>query len=451
MIYVLAIGIIIVLFFSYYLSAGDYMAPPFLLCAFFAISELSAIAMKNSWNISITIGTVVFIMIGIISFCLGYYFTWFNIKTNKIYRKVNYINIKTIYLIIYNISAVVILYFFVKALRSEFGNSNWTTLMEKYRFATVYADQTKKSIYMSSVIVDLKFIINNLSYLFGYILINNYVITNKWDFRLIISIAFGLISTLMGASRFDLIRIPIYIIFIYYLLRLRTNTLTHKKSMRLLVKYICIAFCFVIIFGVSSSFVGRTRNEGILYYIAHYLSTPTLNFNDYLKNPVESSTLIGKESFWGIYNFLYKLTKIDKYKYDYTLEFRQISGVGMGNVYTAFRMFYADFGIIGIVILSMLQGIIFALFYKLIKYDIKLKILKIHIFKKSLIEFRIIIYAMILHSVILMFFADWFYSQVLSWYQIKSFICIYILKLILVDFDKKNLQEEKYKNENNCF
>ena len=112
----------------------------------------------------------------------------------------------------------------------------------------------------------------------------------------------------------------------------------------------------------------------------------------------------------------------------------------MGNVYTAFRMFYADFGGIGVSLLSIIQGGVFAIFYRSIKCNKKVRFFKTHVFKPSLVEFRIIIYAMIVHSVALMFYADWFYSQVLSWTQIKAFIYLYIFKILLIDTDKLNKQ-----------
>lgn len=441
MIYILIMVILIFLLSTYYLYNGDYMAPPFLLCAFFTLSVFSTLMMRGVWDITITKNTTFYILLGIFSFLVGYFILEATIHTKiNAYEKLKYINISNKKIIMFDVVSIIVLALFAYYMQNLMGGSTWVNTMAKYRYIVAYGNLIEENINIPQIIIDLKFIINSLIYLFVYILINNFLITKKWNINLIIAISIGLLSTLMGASRLDLIRLPFAAVTIYYFLKFRTGTLSHKRRLRMLSRYLGIAIIVVLLFSFLRSFVGRQNEAGLIEYISHYLGTGTLNFNDYLRNPVDKSPLFGKETFWGIYNFLGKLTHIPEYNYDYTLEFRSIAGYGMGNVYTAFRMFYADFGGIGVSLLSIIQGGVFAVFYRSIKCNKKVRFFKTHVFKPSLVEFRIIIYAMIVHSVALMFYADWFYSQVLSWTQIKAFIYLYIFKILLIDTDKLNKQ-----------
>lgn len=443
MIYILILAVIILMLLSYKLSNEDYMSPPFLMTVMFLISILCAWYMRNDWLFKIQPLTCFIIVFGIISFYLGYYVIYYcfinNRKMNKI-TKLKYIEIKIWKILIYYFVAVLFCYLYIKSIINGVGfNGTWSQTMEKFRYATAYTGATGLSINIPSYVLTGRFAVNSAGYVFVYTCVNNFLVKKKWDKYQLIAILISIISSMLGASRLDLIRIPISFLVIYYILKCRTGKITQKDQIKLIIRYIGIALAVIICFSELRTFVGRQNTSGIIEYISQYLGAPIVLLDDYFKKPIISSNLFGKESFWGIYNFLHSITGNSLYAYDYTLEFRTINGINLGNVYTAFRMYYSDFKMVGVVIMNFIAGIVFATLYVMIRLNIKIRLSNFNIFRsKSMLDFNIIIYSVIIHSVIMMFYADWFFSQVLSWTQFKAIIFMWLIKVLLVDCSKKN-------------
>lgn len=430
----------IALIIAYMASNGDFMAPPVLMTGMFWVSYLCVVYMQPTWNIEFKFDTLVCLAVGIGSFFIGYYLLALGVRGKHSVERLRYIRISNMKIIIFYIVSVIVMMMFLRYVKSAVGGNNWLDTMARYRFTTAYGNTTGEFTSIPSGIATLKMFLNVSPYLFSYVLVNNYLAIHKWDIRLIIAIIIGVISSLIGGSRFDLIRVPIAIIVTYYLLSLRSFKIDQKTKIKFFLRALLIVIVVVVLFSTLRSFVGRKNTSDFTTYISQYLGAPNALLNEFLKNPIHTE-FFGKETFWGIYNGFGRVFHNSKYIYDYTLEFKTINGNSLGNVYTAFRMYYADFGYPGVAILDFLLGLIFAIIYFTSRGAITLKnIVRIRInkFHGVKIYASIIIYAMIIHSIVLMFYADWFYSQVLSWTQIKGFIFLWILKVIFVDFDRNN-------------
>lgn len=433
------IGILVLfIIIAYIMSSGDYMAPPFLLALMMFLSVMAAWMMRNDWNLSIEASTCLLVVIGILAFYIGYYPIYnrmrkYNVKSR--FKTPTYIHISNWKIFAYYIISVFFIYLFLKSVISNVGKGGtWMDIMARYRYATAYTSTSGVSLNIPEYIATGKFAINAATYIFIYVCVNNYICVKKWDIKLIFAIFIGLLSTLVGASRLDLIRIPIAFISIFYIIQYRSGRLTRSIRLKLLFQYMIVAVMVIVAFSSVRSFVGRKSTTGIIEYVCTYLGGPIALLNEYIKSPIHHTDIFGKESFWGIYHILSKITHNPKYMYDYTLEFRTVNGHSLGNVYTAFRMYYADFGIIGVIILDILLGCIFSFIYMAIKTNVRIKFAKLY----SIVDFKIVIYSVIIHSIILMFYADWFFSQVIGWTQIKSIIFMWIIKIILIDIDKIN-------------
>lgn len=443
MIYICIFLLVFTVTMSYLLENGDYMAPSFLMSIFFLLSVGFAWYMRDDWKFEYSVNTVLVIFIGVVSFIIGCLLVSLLLRGKRIHP----LGIDMVYIYVgrwkiytYYLLSVFFGVFFIRSIMKAVGGAgSWIDMMARYRFATAYQVTTGDSISIPSFIATGKFAICAATYIWIYILVNNYIIKKKWDIYLILAVISGLIVSILGASRLDLIRVPIALMIVLYVLKYRKGEINNIRKIQLLFKYIFIGFVVLTLFSGIRGIVGRKSMVDAVGYIAQYFAAPSVLFNEYMKNPTHSKLLFGKETFWGIYNFLGLLTKNSKYLYDYTLEFGSVNGKSLGNVYTAFRMYYSDFGYLGVIILSFFEGIIFSFLYNIIKRNIHINF-KFHLFKKSIVDFRIIIYSVIVHSVILMFYADWFYSQVLAWVQIKALIFMWIIKIFLVDIDKKNKQ-----------
>lgn len=124
-----------------------------------------------------------------------------------------------------------------------------------------------------------------------------------------------------------------------------------------LISFIILA----IVLGKRNSFAELNVKE----YLTKYISVGIRNFDLFLKNPVRSD-FFGQETFPGFHRILYNYLNIGNL-YATPLEGIQFNGFSMGNIYTAFRRYYADFGLFGMLFISYLLGYFFSLAYEKIK------------------------------------------------------------------------------------
>lgn len=116
-----------------------------------------------------------------------------------------------------------------------------------------------------------------------------------------------------------------------------------------LISFIILA----IVLGKRNSFAELNVKE----YLTKYISVGIRNFDLFLKNPVRSD-FFGQETFPGFHRILYNYLNIGNL-YATPLDGIQFNGFSMGNIYTAFRRYYADFGLFGMLFISYLLGYFF--------------------------------------------------------------------------------------------
>lgn len=439
----LFVCLFILFLLSFYISGGDIFSPPVLVTLGFLVSVIFASFFKYGswWSGNISSDTVTIYLIGVVSFLIGYYIVCRKVNYKKNQIVLAYIHVNNIYLYLFIflaiLSTLLNLYYIIKIVGTSGG---WTSIMMRYRIATLYAEaNATESIRLPGFLGTAKMLVQAGGYVFVYILANNRIANPaKKNTLLFLTVIISLLSTATTAQRLDLIRMPVAYMAIQYLLKRKSGKLSKKVNGKLCFQYCIIIFIVIEMFANLKGIFGRSSStETPIEYLARYIGGPILLFNDFLNNPTYHNSLFGKETFWGIYDFLNKITGNDIYKYTYGLEFRNIEGKKIGNVYSAFRMYYSDFGTIGVLILSSLLGIIFGLLYKRIikeghkSYPYRIKIGRFAV--RSNIISSLLIYSVIIHACLLLFYQDWFYAYILTWYQIKMFIFMFLFKWVIVD------------------
>lgn len=441
MLIILILLLLVLFIVSYKFSNGDIISPPVLVTGGFLASAIFSLFMLGSlWRGKIDPDIVLIYSVGILLFMFAYYFVANQTKERNIDNaEILPIEIKNWKLAVYILLTFLSTYLYYKEIIQIVGSYGTSMeIMARFRLRSTYGTAIGTGVIRIADYITLsRMFLQGGTYIFVYVAANNMVCKHKNKKLLLIAILVGTFSSLVAAQRLDLIRVPIAFMAVYFLLKKSCGYFSNQQKIKLYVKYIILGVIVLFIFASVKEVVGRSKNNlNEFQYVAKYISGAIVLFDDYLKNPIKNSDYFGKETFWGIYNFLYLLTKNRKYFYDFTLEFRTIDGTNMGNVYSAFRSFYADFGILGIVIMPAIMGIFFGFLYGYIKshdhrHLVKFIALKYRI--SSPIDFAIVIYALIIHSCLFMFYQDWFFSQVLGWYQIKSIIFIWIFKFVFVD------------------
>jgi oligosaccharide repeat unit polymerase len=114
--------------------------------------------------------------------------------------------------------------------------------------------------------------------------------------------------------------------------------------------------------------VGRleSTNSNLIEYITKYAGGPVKLFDLYLQNPIHSS-IWGQQTFVSINQLFRKLNMFNIPEYLANKEFRTFNGFDLGNVYSAYRNWYEDFGYGGCLLMQGFFSLFFnGFYYKLI-------------------------------------------------------------------------------------
>lgn len=358
---------------SYYLLGRDIIAPPVIFCAMYTLSIGMSLTQWKEWNLSdysiaafntYLWGAILFISI---SFCVKKILILISnkhINYNGMYLQEMPFNRALLFIFI--IIDIVILFLLYKEVKNIGGSGNFSQMMEQFRQQTSYSFEVQLPAYLQQVLK----LTNILAYICGFILINNILCEGfkKIDFLLIVPLIIYLLSSILQSNRLVILEI-IGALGIYYFLLRAIKYKNNVVNFKLILKIIVIFLIVLIGFYAIRLLIGRSGSEdtGVIDYLAMYMGGPVKLFDLYLKNPIRSD-FWGKETFYGLVRNLNSWGIMDTFQYLPHKEFRMVNGISLGNVYTAYRSYFADFGWGGIIWLQS----IFSLFYSLLYYMLKL-------------------------------------------------------------------------------
>ena len=395
MIIILFITFIFLLLISFIIFDKDIMAPAFIFCAMYVVSIGLALTEYNEWLLQdysimayciYTGGAILFILIGyIIKIGLGVG------KTNIDADSLSPINVNKISLFIFLLIDILALLLLIKDIKSMTGGGSLNHMTEMYRSLTSYSTDAQLPGYDQQ----LNKIVTVSAYICGFVLINNLMVGGfqKIDLMLSIPLFIYFLYGLFLSNRLIWLELIGGLVTYYCLLR-PIKYGSKNQSIKLLINVILVFILVLVLFYLVRLIVGRTasRNTGMLDYLAMYIGGPVKLFDMYLKNPVYSD-FWGKETFYGLIRNMRSLGLVDFPNYIVHKEFREINSIGLGNVYSAYRSWIADFGFRGVIILQSL----FALFFNAIYYLLRKTNYYNHIF--ILILYGYIIYPVFLHPI----------------------------------------------------
>lgn len=258
--------------------------------------------------------------------------------------------------------------------------------------------------------------------LYGFNFINYFgdlSIGKKISNLLILSLI-GLCLLLQG-NRTVLINQVISCLMVFHVLRIRKLGTYKPYNMKSFVRMICV---FVVILGVfyaSKAFIGRTsRNEemNIADYTAFYCGNGIIELDRYLQKPLSPSNIWGKETFYGLNQFLSKFDGLGREPYSVHLEFRPLIAGYSSNTYTFLRSYHHDFGMVGVFVLHFISMLILSMFYEFVK--------------KRRGDVGILIFSSMYYTIVMSFFAERFFSNLATVSFVKQLIILIILYEVLI-------------------
>lgn len=382
---VLAICLIFFAIGAYFLFDKDICSPTIITCLIYLFATILAQIGTFSWNtIDISLKAIFIICFGIISFGIGEFITRKLIKKKKNEKpeKDNYIveneiikikMWKSILILLFVVLTIILMILEMRRICIESGYevNGISKILSTYRkVSPLFSTKLLKSNNTINVFVSqMKKVCDIICITISYVLINN-LLNEKWKknvtnilknniLNVVILIACYALS-LLTTGRAQLMKYIVAAFFIYMILNLK------KFSQKIVLKRTIIVGMLVVIiiiplFYFMLPLIGRKTNSKFTDYITFYFGCSIPSFESYLDNPPEGDGHFGSETLYGVQSLLYKL-KLSDYINPISREWTKISWF-KSNVYTGFRRYMQDFGVLGVAICSIVFGMCFSKLY----------------------------------------------------------------------------------------
>lgn len=153
-------------------------------------------------------------------------------------------------------------------------------------------------------------------------------------------------------------------------------------------------------------------------YVSYYVGSGFIALDDYLQHPIPPDGIFGKHTFVNLLRFLRDYLGVDIPRYIAHLEFRPVGAGFTNNVYTFLRVYHHDFGVMGLFVLLALSMVFMSVFFEYVK--------------KERGNVGILTFSMMYYSVVMSFFTERFYSDLVSIYFLKTLFCLLLLYEVLI-------------------
>ena len=167
----------------------------------------------------------------------------------------------------------------------------------------------------------------------------------------------GLVTCLVNLSRYDMTTCVLYLVLAYGMTAPATGGRTdHRLFRHLLPPVLGVVLIFVVVellLHKSATYhqTGGWRTHLFPFY--WYLSSSVAAFNDFLGN-FQGVHSLGERTFSAFFKWLHRFHLIGPHNFPFLYEFIHIPyGV---NTYTYLRVFYEDFGLLGVAVVPYVYG-----------------------------------------------------------------------------------------------
>lgn len=419
----------------------DFLSPSFLYGIAMLASVLCAIIGLLFWNnqTNLQFKAIMIVILAVLSFALGEFIVRTFFKKQKIFKlkkeklKVKEIVVKKYIIaleIIFVIATCIWFYFDIKRIAKIGGYSgnNLFKIAYYYRKMTtlVTTELLENGQALNVIVSQMKKMCYILGYINIFVLVNNIILNFKKNYTNITSliILIGVFFlVLLNGGRMQ------YFVYILSALFMAIFILTQQKKInigdilkkywkKMLIGGIGLCLAFYLILPLS----GRKLDNNIISYLSFYFGAPVPSLNYYLNEEKEENIVWGQETFQGLQSLFYKL-KLSNYIAPVTTEWvnfqnKSSQKVYTSNIFTAAKRYYNDFGFMGVILCSMLVGIVFTGIYLLLNHKPKI--------------FLLILYSMYYYMIIDQVRDDLFYASFININLVINVLGILLLGYIIL-------------------
>lgn len=436
MIYSLIILLLLLLVIGFWINNKDYLSPIFVFISAFFVSAFDCALNLSRWKTEISIDTVLVIFCGVFSFFIATIFASeicrkFSVKReSKIYINENY-NVKSgiksiecskiflLFFICLQIITGVLILREIDSLTAPYRNGdNIASAIGMYQYLDKF---TTLDLRFSSYLVYLFLFVSTSGYIWGYIASFNYIFFKKINIYILLNFILSCVLSMFTGSRGNALQMFVSVLIIFMILqRIKNKSKKHEiKNMLMLIFAMCI---LLISFETFAGLMGRDNSLNLFDYISVYLGAPIKNLDLYISQKAAKTVPWGGETFLTQINWING--KLGLPVKAINVEMTYLQGINLGNVYTAFKAYYADFGYSGVISCNFVMGFIIQFYYESIKRK------RIISFNKNSIHISILIYAHLFFAMAFSFFSNKFYESFTITFLEKIFFCWLLAKII---------------------
>ncbi|MBQ3293615.1 oligosaccharide repeat unit polymerase [Candidatus Saccharibacteria bacterium] len=366
MIYALFISVIVLGIFTFLLQKKDASSPSFLACVLFAISIFINLLNADRWGTSYSWKAYTLIMLGLTMIAVGEYVIKLILKSKKkdkiepCYTRnkkiiTSPINIGTITIATIIIISIACLLIDIKIMGNITGSSNvFSSLFSSRNVLT--SGEVQRGLLGRIVLAANKGIALTLI----YIIIHNKVLCEKRNkISYFIPIALFLTEAILTTRRTIFLRIIAYTFIVFIILYISKNGTKVQQLNKVMLIGIGALCSFMLIFSSLGKLIGKGQYDAPIDVFYYYSGSSINLFNKYISSGAEpESNYFGEHTLYGIYNSLHYISPSIQHNSNPALENTYLPH-WYSNIYTAFRRYYQDYGIIGIVVIPFILGVFY--------------------------------------------------------------------------------------------
>ena len=369
---VLLIAILLLMLYVFLIvEQNDIFAPSVIVTATFLASSVAALLLAIDLNIDISGHTLFVLILGVLLIGLSSHLFNGNAVREKTYKPM-VIKVSTSLgvgtLILFMVLSL-LYYRSLQRVLSGIWERDWTTTMFRYRqlLASVdYANTVRLPGHVRVCVTAMQ----SMAMVLAVIVTNNLVNARrivKSDIPLYISIALYMVTSILTAGRFNMMRMVLALCVCTWFAIQDQSNWSFKISLKNFSLFVLLLIAMLSLFYLSKGLAGRPGQSRFVDDFSLYLGGSILNFNTYMTVMKTHATVFGQETFKGLISLLYRITSSQRYNFSFQLEHQYINDFYVGNVYTAFRAWLHDFSYPGFIFMALFHGYAFARMYSISK------------------------------------------------------------------------------------
>lgn len=359
--------------FCYFAFGREVLCPSIVAPAVFLFSSIVGLIQWSNWQLaSFTLKGTIYIELGIISFVMGSVIPYYlgknrnRTKRNSTTNHAKRIAIPKPIRIAFILLGIIYLFLLYRYIRNTVGyfgrpSGSLSAMIGSYYYIRVNT-ALSTLVPLPSYLRLMRYFMAACSSFALFIIIQHivYDTVNADDISYSCIVLVWVIHSYLHSSRGDyllLLSEGIYLTYFFLNMRNDWDERINSKIINLGIKALVIfliAFVFLDVLGGRRESLSQIDQRN---YLTVYISGGIRNFdlfiNDIATYPKDG---VGIETFPAVYRAMHSIFGTGNI-YSMSLEFRSIDGTNIGNIYTAFRRYYSDFGLIGMMILSWILGL----------------------------------------------------------------------------------------------